>query len=412
MATALNFDEAARLATLHKYSVLDTPREQGYDDVTSLATYLCETPYSMVALVDRDRQWFKSEVGFGFQETKQADAVCVCALLSPQTLMVPDMLLDTRFAESPLVTGDRGIRFYAGAPIVAPNGHILGAVGVFDTRPRTLTPIQMTALECLARQVMALFEARLRLVENERAAKALMQKEKLAAVGRLASSMAHAINNPLEAVTNLLYLTQQRVHDPEVFDWLRQAERELRRVSLIANQTLRFHKQASRPRAILCTELVSQTLGQFEAKLENARITVEKRKRTKDPIVCFEGDIRQVLGNIVDNAIDSMPGGGRLLLRTREGTDWRTGRKGWVITIADTGTGMDRETRKRLFEAFFSTKGIGGSGLGLWISAEIMERHRGEIAVRSSQRAPSMGTVVALFLPHPAMNGATLTALN
>jgi signal transduction histidine kinase len=246
---------------------------------------------------------------------------------------------------------------------------------------------------------MALLEARLRLADNERAAAALMQNEKLAAVGRLASSMAHGINNPLEAVTNLLYLVRLRAEDPQILGWLNRADQELRRVSVIANQTLRFHRQASKPRAISCLDLFSQTLDVYEAQLNNAGITVEKRKRANEPIECFEGDIRQVLGNIIANAIDAMPTGGRLLVRSRRATDWKTGRKGLAFTMADTGAGMDRETRRRLFEAFFSTKGIGGSGLGLWISAEIIRRHQGKIVVRSSQSKGHTGTVVTLFLP-------------
>jgi PAS domain S-box-containing protein len=223
--------------------------------------------------------------------------------------------------------------------------------------------------------------------------------EKLAVAGRLASSMAHEINNPLEAVTNLLYLSRLRAEDPEQQVWLDEAEMELRRISIIANQTLRFHKQASKPQAITCGSLFSTTLSVYEARLKNAGITVEKRKRANEPVECFEGDIRQVLSNIVTNAIDSMPNGGRLLARSREGTDWRTGRKGLVLTLADTGTGMDQHVQSKMYEAFFSTKGIGGSGLGLWISADIMHRHQGRISIRSSQREGRKGTVVALFLP-------------
>ena len=392
-------NDAARLATLYRYSILDTPREQGYDDVTWLATFICGTPFSTVTLVDRDRQWFKSEVGFGTKETGRSGGFCACALLAPETLIVEDTLLDARFAENPFVLGSPKIRFYAGAPLISPNGHILGTVCVFDTQPRVLCPDQITALESLSRQVMALLEARLQLAENERAAAALMQNEKLAAVGRLASSIAHGINNPLEAITNLLYLARHRAEDPEVLDWLNRADQELRRVSVIANQTLRFHRQGSKPQAISCLDLFSQTLEVYEAQLNNARITVEKRKRANEPIECFEGDIRQVLGNIVANAIDAMPAGGRLFVRSRHATNWKTGRKGLALTIADTGTGMDQETRNRIFKAFFSTKGIGGSGLGLWISAEIMDRHQGRIVIRSSRRKGHKGTVVTLFLP-------------
>jgi signal transduction histidine kinase len=401
-------NDLARLATLYRYSILDTPIERGYEDVTALASYICETPFSTITFVDRDRQWFKSEVGFGTNQTGRSDGFCACAILQPETLIVDDTLKDRCFANNPFVLGGPKIRFYAGAPLVAPNGHILGTVCVFDTKPRHLSSAQIGALESLSRQVMALLEARLRLVENEKAAAALLQSEKLAAVGRLASSMAHGINNPLEAVTNLLYLARHRAKDPQLAEWLEQADLELRRIGAIANSALRFHKQASRPQAVTCLSLFSMALVGCEARLHNAGITVEKRKRALEPIECFEGDICQVLGNVLSNAIDAMPVGGRVLVRSRGGTDWRTNRNGIVLTIADTGIGMDKETQARIFEPFFSTKGIGGSGLGLWISKEIMSRHDGRILVSSSL---TRGTVVSLFLPYEPRSENPTSAL-
>lgn len=229
---------------------------------------------------------------------------------------------------------------------------------------------------------------------------ALVQSEKLAAMGRLASSIAHEINNPLAAVTNLLYLARQSARGiPQVEHYLEEADEQLKRVSLIASQTLRFHRQSTRPCAIGCSELFTTVLAIYEAKLKEQRIKLEKRKRANKPVVCLEGEIRQVLNNLVANAIDAMPAGGRLLVRSREGTDWRTDRKGLVLTVADTGVGVDPATFARIFEAFFTTKGTGGTGLGLWISASIMERHQGRIRVRSGQGLNRSGTVVAMFLP-------------
>ena len=118
---------------------------------------------------------------------------------------------------------------------------------------------------------------------------------------------------------------------------------------------------------------------------------------------CFEGEIRQVLSNLVSNAIDAMqPQGGRLLLRSRPGTDWKTGRRGLVITVADTGTGIPARVLKRIFEPFYTTKGMSGTGLGLWISREIIDRHHGVLRFRSSQKEGGSGTVVTMFLPFDA----------
>ena len=229
---------------------------------------------------------------------------------------------------------------------------------------------------------------------------AVLQNEKLAAVGRLASSIAHEINNPLESVTNLLYIARHTDEPEEVDQYLAHAERELRRVAAITNQTLRFHKQTTRASLVSCTDLFNETLTLYQGRLINSNIEVEKRKRAKQSATCFEGEIRQVLSNLIGNAIDAMhPNGGRLLLRSREATRWKTGQRGLALTVADTGPGMASNVRERVFDAFFSTKGIGGTGLGLWLSKEIVERHRGSLSVRTSQQVGSHGTVFTLFLP-------------
>ena len=392
-------NEASRLDTLRAYSLLDSLPEREFDDITELASFICDTPIALISLVDEDRQWFKSKVGLDAEQTGRSESFCAHMLCDGKPLVVEDTLNDNRFAENPLVTGQPQIRFYAGAPLVAPNGHVLGSLCVIDQKPRTLSQKQLSALTALSRQVIAAFESRLRFKEAQQAAQALLQSEKLAAVGRVASSMAHEINNPLEAVTNLLYLSRQNSVVPEVVVWLDEAELELRRISIIANQTLRFHKQSTKAQHTTCFDLFSATLNLYEARLKNSNITVEKRKRARQSVCCFEGDIRQVISNLITNAIDAMPHGGRLVVRSREATEWSTGRKGLALTVADTGGGISAEVQAKMFDAFYSTKGIAGNGLGLWISAEIMRRHQGSISIRSTQVAPCHGTVVTLFLP-------------
>ena len=236
--------------------------------------------------------------------------------------------------------------------------------------------------------------------EMRRAQRAALQNEKLAAVGRLAGSIAHEINNPLEAVTNLLFLARYSPTLEEAQEYLDAADLELRRVAAITSQTLRFHRQSTESRSVACDDLLGSALSIYQGRLRSLAITVEKRKRAHQPVLCFDGEIRQVLNNLVGNATDAMStGGGRLLLRSREGTEWATGRKGLWLTVADTGSGMSAEAQRRAFEPFFTTKGIGGTGLGLWISSEIVKRHGGLLRIRSSHRPERSGTVTALFLP-------------
>jgi signal transduction histidine kinase len=251
--------------------------------------------------------------------------------------------------------------------------------------------------------IHAITAASLEITAQKKAELALIQSEKLALVGRLASSIAHEINNPLESVTNLLYLAEHSDSLEQTHEYIRIAEVELRRASAITAQTLRFHRQSSSPQEINVSELVSNVLSIYQGRLINSRVTVDRRGTSGRPVRCFEGEIRQVLANIVSNAIDAMPDGGVLCVRDREVTDWRTGERGVAVTLADTGTGMTPETRARLFDAFFTTKGLIGTGLGLWVSKGIVDRHRGTLSVRSTLRPPHRGTVFTLFLPFDAV---------
>ena len=239
--------------------------------------------------------------------------------------------------------------------------------------------------------------------DRKRAEEALIQSEKLAAVGRLAASIAHEINNPLESVTNLLYLARSNTRPETIQEYLELAERELRRVSIISNQTLRFHKQSTRPRRVTCADLMDSVLSIHQGRLINSHVRVERGQCTDQTVECFDGEIRQVLNNLVGNAIDAMhPAGGGLVIRARSSTNWKLDQRGITVTVADTGSGMPPAVRKRLFEAFYTTKGIGGTGLGLWVSKEIVDRHHGSLRVRSSTTAGHSGTVFTLFLPEHA----------
>ena len=238
---------------------------------------------------------------------------------------------------------------------------------------------------------------------QKQAESALIQSEKLAAVGRLAASISHEINNPLEAVTNILYILEHNVRDEEAQRYIATAQSELQRVSQIVTHTLRFHRQATNPRAVTAKELLEPTLGLYHGRLMNSNVDVQVRHCGSLPVVCYEGDVRQVLNNLIGNAIDSMKTGGRLLIRTRDACLWKNNVQGVRITIADTGHGMSAEIRERIFEPFYTTKGINGTGLGLWISSGIISKHHGLLQVRSSV-AKNGGTVFSLFLPKEFRN--------
>ncbi|HVJ06722.1 MAG TPA: PAS domain-containing protein [Candidatus Saccharimonadales bacterium] len=253
--------------------------------------------------------------------------------------------------------------------------------------------------------IQAISAASLEITAQKRAELALIQSEKIAAVGRLASSISHEINNPLEAVTNLLYLLRHENLSRAGREYLESAEQELARVSQIATHTLRFHRQSTKAMETGAAEMLEPIVMLHMSRMNSSGIKVEKEYRTDSKVVCFDGEIRQVLNNLVGNAVDAMWRGGRLRLRSQIATDWLDERKTLRITIADTGEGMNEMTKRRLFEAFFTTKGIKGTGLGLWISSEIACKHGGRLRFRSSRKEGGSGTVFQLFLP---LQSATL----
>jgi len=279
--------------------------------------------------------------------------------------------------------------------------------GELPTRPgeNRFWNVSYSPIYNAAGTVEAIAAVILEVTNQKKAEAALIQSEKLAAVGRLASSISHEINNPLEAITNLLYLIALSGDLPEgVKHYVQTAQSELSRVCQIATQTLRFHRQAVRATHVSAADLVNAVLNLYHGRLSNSSIRVEASYSTSTAILCFENDIRQVLNNLIANAIDAMrQGGGRLLVRAHDALDYSPenpeGRRGIRITIADTGHGMSPPVRERLFEPFYTTKDLNGTGLGLWISAGIVDRHQGRLSFRSTEHPIHHGTVFSLFLP-------------
>ena len=212
----------------------------------------------------------------------------------------------------------------------------------------------------------------------------LRRTEKLAATGQLAASIAHEINNPLEAVTNLLYLLDQQPLDEESRHYTDMAQQEIARVSQITQQTLRFYRQSSSPTLIQPADVLDSVLDLHHGRANAAKVQTIRRYRDGAELYAFSGEMQQLFANFVGNALDAMPNGGKIYLSVRASQAWyQPGAQGVRITIADTGSGMTEYVRQRIFEPFFTTKEITGTGLGLWISSEIIAKHQGTVRVRS-----------------------------
>ncbi len=248
------------------------------------------------------------------------------------------------------------------------------------------------------RQV-AVFVADLSL--QKKSEEVIRRTEKLAVAGRFAASISHEINNPLEAVTNCLYLVAQADLPSDTRHYLDLAQKELNRVSQITVQTLRFYRASTRPSHVDLHDLIETVLALLDSRLRQMEIEVVRDLRAQPMLLAHDGELRQVLANLIGNAIDAVPSSGCITVRSRSTRDWASARNGISLTIADNGIGMDPEIRERIFEPFFSTKGITGTGLGLWISREIVTKHQGNIRVRSRRTSKDLsgGTIFRIFIP-------------
>ncbi len=237
--------------------------------------------------------------------------------------------------------------------------------------------------------------------ELQHAALMLRENQKLITVGRLAASIAHEINNPLESITNLLFLVGEDKDLPaSARGYLQLAQRELDRVAQISRQTLKFSRETAGPIRAHVDELLEEVISLYSRRIAEKNLRVERQYNCPEEAIVYPGEMRQVLSNLVTNAIEASSMSGRLRLRVRCSRSWSDpGVRGIRIAVGDNGSGIDPAVQRRLGEPFFTTKGQRGTGLGLWVTRSIVQRWGGEIQLRSSIDSERHGTVFSIFLP-------------
>ena len=233
-----------------------------------------------------------------------------------------------------------------------------------------------------------------------RAEEALRHSEKLATTGRLAASIAHEINNPLEAISNAIFLARSSPPE-EVAKYLQMADQELARVAQITKQTLGFYRESATPDIVNVSAILDDILNLYSRKLQAKNISVKRQYRGEFEVWGLEGELRQVFANQIANAIYAMPKNGHLTVRIRRSKNWssKTERSGTAVSLVDTGSGISQETLSKVFDPFFTTKQDVGNGLGLWITQGIVVRHGGNIRVKSNTHPGTSGTIFITFLP-------------
>jgi signal transduction histidine kinase len=267
-----------------------------------------------------------------------------------------------------------------------------------------LLVVLLTGIQTLIlwRDSVALEQVEARRIMTEQA---LLQSEKLAVVGRLAASIAHEVNNPLEAVGTLVYLIQEADTLEEAAGYARTAQSELLRVTQITSQTLNYYRKGKDASSCETGEILESALKLLGGKIVASGVSVlQEVGEPLERVECRDGELRQVFINLISNALDATPRGGRLRVRARRARRWVSGgsvegEAGVRVVFGDTGTGMTRAVQAQIFEPFFTTKMENGNGLGLWVAQELIEKHGGALRVWSSTRPGGSGTVFSVFLP-------------
>lgn len=236
-------------------------------------------------------------------------------------------------------------------------------------------------------------------VQMEQVAETLQENQKLITLGRLTASIVHEINNPLESITNLLYLMEKSTPEQSA-EYLKMAQRELNRVVQISRQTLTFSRETSAPVRVQLAELMEEVLVLHTRRIGNKGLRVVRQYETYEPITVFPGEMRQVFSNLISNALEATAPHGRIVIRIRSAHRWsRRGTRGLRVSVGDNGSGIPAVLLARLGEPFFTTKGQGGTGLGLWVTQSILSHYGGSLQLRSSISAARHGTVFSIFLP-------------
>lgn len=410
--------EELRLAALRTYGVLDTPAEGPYDDITRLLAQLCQTPVALISFIETDRQWFKSEVGLGIRQTPRDISFCQHAILQTDVLIIPDAMADDRFRHNPLVVGPPHFRFYAGAPLINPDGHALGTLCVLDYQPRTLSENQVEALRTLARQVMTQLELRRLLAEKNQAFDDLKRMDEYLrrakgeadaanrAKDRFFAVLSHELRAPLHPA---LMISASLASEPEMPERFREDIQLIHRnialeaslidsmldLTRISNGKLELHVQPLDLRRIVADAVAT---AQKEAEAKSITVSLEAIRHG-----FVNGDspkLQQVFGNLLRNAIKFTPTGGSIQVRMSSsgGT--------FQIAVSDDGVGIDKDVLPRVFEAFEQgrsgvTREYGGLGLGLAICKGIVTAHGGSITASSAGK--DRGTTMTVELPALAM---------
>ena len=374
----LHPEEELRLKQLIKYEVLDSEDEKAFDELTKLASEICGTSISLISLVDTDRQWFKSKVGLDAPQTERSIAFCSHAILQDDVFEVENAMQDERFHDNPLVTGAPDIRFYAGAPLVTPDGYPLGTLCVIDREAKKLTDFQKRALKTLSNQVISQLEMRLQTRKLQRLNN---DREKFYAV------LAHDLKSPFNGILNLSRIMSEKADSMSPAQ-ISEFSREILNSSVTLYQVMDEILQWSQTRlneTVISVQPVNilaaaqATLDLVKDSLRIKGVSIVLDIKEDQNVLADEALLKTVIRNLVMNAIKFTPANTEVVI-SAENQDHEI-----IIGVADHGQGIDETLKKKLFsEAVQSQAGTAGElghGLGLSLAGEFIKRQNGSISI-------------------------------
>lgn len=383
-------NETHRIEALNRYELLDTPEEEGYDDIAQLASYICQTPIALVSIVDSDRQWFKAKVGLNATETHRDLAFCSHAILQNDVFIVKDASQDPRFHDSPLVTSGPNIRFYAGAPLVTPDGFSLGTICVIDKEPRQLTKAQTEALSALSRQTSALLELR-------RTSKVLTEQNQ--SKTRFLSILSHDLSN---AFNGILFFSK-KIQSDSTEEKITNMADQLVNVSTNTYDQLTGLLEWARneitnvhfmPKTLPIEESIKTIIESLSINANQKSINIDTLGITQK-VFADKNMLASVIRNLLSNAIKFSPKASVIQISCHNSATES------IIAITDHGPGLP-EKKIDIFKGvsnFDSTKGTegeSGNGLGLNLVYQIMKRHKGSI---NAVNTATGGVQISLHFP-------------
>jgi signal transduction histidine kinase len=419
-------NEAERLAALQAYEVLDTDPEEAFDDLASVAARICGTPIALVSLIDEHRQWFKARIGLDATETPRSVAFCAHAILEPDDVfIVSDSTEDPRFADNPLVTADPEVIFYAGAPLVTPEGMPLGTLCVIDHVPRELSDEDRETLRRLARATVNQLELRkaaldLREISEELARSNQDLANRNDEIRRFYQSLSHELKTPLTVTRDYVSMVLDGLAGPisdEQEQFLTVALGSCDRIAAHVDDLLDLTRiETGKLRLDVAPVSVGPLLESVVTALTPAaeRADVRLECRLEDDLPTAEADegrVMQVVSNLVKNAVKFTPAGGEIHV-CAQAYDNSAG--SIEISVRDTGRGIPADDLERVFERLYQCRDDDagsrqGLGLGLYLCREIIRLHGGDIFVESTE---GVGTTFRFILPaHSPRPGRSEPAL-